>query len=110
MAMAVLEVIQRVANAVGLTTPTTAVASTVDEVVQLVELLNQEGRQLSTRYDWQSLVFEGNFTTVATESQGTLATIIGATQELRYIVNETIWDRTAAVLSLAHRARRYGRG
>jgi hypothetical protein len=26
-----------------------------------------------------------------------LATIIGATQELRYIVNETIWDRTAAV-------------
>ena len=97
MAMAVLEVIQRVANAIGITEPTTAVANTADEVVQLVELLNQEGRQLSTRYDWNALVFEGSFTTVATESQGTLASIIGATQELRYIVNETIWDRTAAV-------------
>jgi hypothetical protein len=95
--MAVLEIIQRVANAVGITKPTAVIGSTVDEVVQILELFNQEGRQLSTRWGWQALSFEGTFTTVAAESQGTLATIIGATQELRYIVNETIWDRTAAV-------------
>ena len=110
MVMAVLEVIQRVANAVGLTTPTTAVASTVDEVVQLVELLNQEGPPPPPPPHWQSMVFEGSFTTVATESQGTLATIIGATQELRYIVNETIWDRTAAVPIIGPQSKKVWQG
>ena len=110
MAMAVLEVLQRVANAIGITEPTTGVANTTDEIVQLVELLNQEGRQLSTRYDWNALVFEGNFTTVATESKGTLATIIGATQELRYIVNETIWDRTSAVPIIGPQSKKVWQG
>lgn len=61
----------------------------------MVELLNQEGREQARRHDWQSMTFETTFTTVATQSQGTLATIIGATQTLRKIVNDTIWDRTA---------------
>lgn len=57
-------------------------------------MLNQEGRALSRRTDWQALNYEASFTTVATESQGTLTSIIGATQQLRRIVNETIWNRT----------------
>lgn len=65
-----------------------------DHERQLLELLNQEGRALSARYDWQALSNEATFTTVATASQGTLASIIGASQVLRKIVNETIWDRT----------------
>lgn len=92
--MNVLEICQRFANAVGFPEPSTAVANPADDVVQIVELLNQEGRELSRRQQWQALTFEASFTTVATESQGALATIIGATQELRGIVNETIWDRT----------------
>lgn len=92
--MNVLEVIQRACNAIGIEEPTQAVASTETDIVQLVELLNQEGRSLSTRHDWQNLTFEASFTTVATESQGTLASIIGATQELRKVVNDTIWNRT----------------
>lgn len=71
-----------------------ALASTSPDVIQLVELLNQEGRSLSQRHDWQALTFEASFTTVAVESQGTLASIIGATQGLRKVVNDTIWDRT----------------
>lgn len=92
--MDVLEVIQRAANAIGIPQPSTAVANQQEDVQQLVELLNQEGRTLSRRTNWQALVFEATFTTVATESQGTLATIIGATQQLRGIVNDTIWNRT----------------
>lgn len=92
--MTTLEIVQRFANAVGISTPTTAVANPSQEVVQIVELLNQEGRDLSRRTDWQVLSFQGTFTTVAAESQGFLATIIGATQVLRGIVNDTIWNRT----------------
>ena len=92
--MNVLEICQRFANAVGFPEPSTAVANQAEDVMQIVELLNQEGRALSRRHDWQALTFEGTFTTVATESQGTLASIIGATQQLRKIVNDTIWNRT----------------
>lgn len=97
MGMSVLEVIQRATNALGIPEPSTAYANTQDDVVQLVELLNQEGRSLSSRHDWQNLTYEVSFTTVATESQGTLASIIGATQDLRKIVNDTIWNRTQQV-------------
>jgi len=92
--MNVLEVVQRATNALGIPEPSTAVANTEDDVVQLVELLNQEGRSLSSRHNWQALTFEATFTTVATESQGTLASIIGATQGLRRVTEDTIWDRT----------------
>ncbi len=90
----VLEVIQRATNALGIPKPSIALASTDVQVIQLVELLNQECRSLSTRYDWQELKFEQTFTTVATESQGTLSSIITGGRELRYILNETIWNRT----------------
>lgn len=92
--MNVLEVIQRFTNAVGIEEPSTAVANPASDVGQIVELLNQEGRSLSSRHSWQALSFEATFTTVATESQGTLTSIIGATQQLRRIINDTIWNRS----------------
>src|SRR5687768_13359326 len=95
--MNALEVIQRFTNAVGIEEPSTAVANPADDVAQIVELFNQEGRALSARHMWQALTFEATFTTAATESQGTLTTIIGATQQLRRIVNDTIWNRTMQV-------------
>jgi len=91
----VLEVIQRFCNAVGgISAPSTAVANQDEGIIQIVELLNQEGRSLAKRHNWQALRYEATFTTVATESQGTLTSIIGATQVLEKVVNETIWNRT----------------
>lgn len=92
--MTFLECIQRFCRAAGVPVPSAAYASTSASVLQIVELANHEGRSLSRRGDWQELTFEATFTTVAAESQGTLATIIGATQTLRKIVNETIWNRS----------------
>jgi len=90
-----LEVIQRATKTVGIPTPNVALASTDVQVVQLVELLNNECRELGSRYPWQALTFEQTFTTVATQSQGTLASLLTGGRELRYIVNETIWNRTS---------------
>lgn len=95
--MNALEIIQRTTDALSIPQPSAVVGVAQNHERQLLELLNQEGRALSMRYDWKALTFEGSFTTLATESQGTLASIIGATQELRKIVNDTIWDRTAGI-------------
>lgn len=91
--MTFLECIQRFCKAAGVPSPSTAYANTSTSVQQIVELANQEGRALARRGDWQALTFEATFLTAATESQGALSTIIGATQTLRKIVNETIWNR-----------------
>lgn len=92
--MTLLELIQDVADLLGIPRPSTVVGSTDAGVRQLLQLANREGRELSSRYPWQSLVNEATFTTVATESQGALSTIIGATQVLRSVVNDTLWNRT----------------
>jgi len=92
-----LNIVQRFANAVGVPSPSTAYANQATDVQQIIELVNQEGRSLSRRHNWQNLTFEATFTTVATESQGTLASIIGGTQQLRAIVNNTIWNRSTQV-------------
>lgn len=89
-----MELIQRATNALGVPEPAVALASTDPQVIQLVELLNQEGRALASRYGWQALTFEQTFTTAAAEDQGALASLITGGRSLRYILNETIWNRT----------------
>lgn len=62
----------------------------------MVGLLNKECRSLARRATWQALLFEATFTTTAVESQGSLATIIGAQPPMREtdIIPETMWNRT----------------
>lgn len=92
--MNLLELVQDVADLLGIPRPASVYGSLDAGVRQLLQLANREGRELSSRYPWQVLTNEATFTTVATESQGTLASIIGATQTLRSVVNETLWNRT----------------
>ena len=92
--MSLLTVIQDVADLLGIPRPSTVYGSLDPGVRQLLQLANREGRELSSRYPWQVLTREATFTTVATESQGTLASILGASQSLRSIVNDTLWNRT----------------
>ncbi len=91
--MNALGIIQSMSRVVGIPVPSTAVASQSEDVQQLVELLNQEGRALSRRYAWQALTRQASFTTVATEVQGTLTAICG-TQYVRNIKNDIIWNRS----------------
>lgn len=92
--MSLLTVIQDVSDLLGIPRPSAVYGSLDPGVRQLLQLANREGRELSSRYPWQALVREASFTTVATESQGTLTTICGATQPVRSIVNDTLWNQT----------------
>lgn len=94
--MNVLEIVRAVCGTIGLVRPNSVVGSSDIQVIQLGELLNEEGSELAARSasGWQALVREATFVTLAQEDQGAIATIIGATNAFRHIVSETIWNRT----------------
>lgn len=90
--MTLLQLIQEVCPLLAITSPNAVTGSADPQVLQLWKIANEEGRKLSARYPWQSLQNESSFLTVATESQGAITTLAGA--GFRYIINETIWNRS----------------
>jgi hypothetical protein len=75
----------------GLPSPNAVATSTDTQYLQLLALLNEEGSELSARTEWQALMREATFTTLAAELQSAIDTIAPG---LNYIVNDTIWNRT----------------
>lgn len=90
--MTLLEVVQQFCLRSGIPKPATVTGSTDTQVLQIQALLEEEGDDLAARGDWEALTNEATHTTVATESQGEIATI--ASNGFRHIKNDTIWDRT----------------
>jgi hypothetical protein len=90
----ILNIVKSVAQRVGLPVPTTVV-STDRQVQQLVALANEEGEELADRYNWTALQKEATWVTIAAEDQGVLnGTILAASAGFKYVINDTIWNRT----------------
>lgn len=91
--MTLLAVIQTACNEIGIDPPSSVIGNANSQIKQLLALANREGNNLSSRnYNgWNILTREATFTTVATESQGSVETIAPG---YRYIINQTIWNRT----------------
>lgn len=107
--MSILSLIKDLCDELGLPRPSAVVGATGDTERQLIALAKTEGRELSVRYAWECLTQEATFTTTATESQGAIDSIItnvSATQVMRYIINDTIWNRTQQRPVLGPRAPR----
>lgn len=90
--MSLLTVIQSFCLRTGIVYPSVVVASVDPAILQLKALLEEEGSELSQRYDWEALTIEEVHTTTAAEDQGAITTITDA--GFRYICNDTMWDRT----------------
>lgn len=87
--MSLLTTIQTACRRLAIPVPTAIVSSTNSQVLQLWELANVEGTELSERYDWSILVRQTNFTTTATEDQvGSVPSDFG-----HYII-DTMYNRT----------------
>jgi hypothetical protein len=89
--MSCLSIIQSVAGRVGIPKPSFAYSSQDTQVLQLLELLNEEGQELANRANWTALNKQATFTTLAQQSQGLLSTIA---PNCSFIINDTIWNRT----------------
>ena len=93
--MTMLQTVQRFCRRTNITVPTSVVGTTDLQVAQICGLLEEEGAELSGRGSWQNLTLETTLTTTATESQGAITTI--ASENFRYIKNDTMWDRTESL-------------
>ena len=70
MAKTLLEIVQQASGELGLGVPNAAASSTAQDVVQMVYLANALGEELLRKWDWQQLVKEYVFQTVASASTG----------------------------------------
>jgi hypothetical protein len=93
--MTCLSIIQDVSQELGgFAMPINAAVTSSDpQVLQLLALLNKEGKELAKRPEqgWQALNFDASFLTVATSIQGSINTIA---PNYRYILNDTIYNTT----------------
>lgn len=71
--------------------PPVAIVSGGDLGTQLLALANTTGRDIARRGNWQELVVEGSFTTLAAETQVTLTTTF---PYIRKIIENTMWNQT----------------
>ena len=91
--MSLLTLIQSVATELNINSPSTVIGNTNKQIIQLLRLANNEGKQLASRYRWQAHQSESTFTSVATESQGAMTTVAGT--DFGWIANDTVWNRTS---------------
>jgi hypothetical protein len=90
--MSLLSIVQGAANELGLIAPVQVFASTDPNVIVLRQLADKEGKELARRYDWQVIQREGQFTTVASETQ---VTNIRATYpDFGHVVSQSMWNRS----------------
>lgn len=91
--MSLLTIIERVCGRTNVPVPTNVMGSISDtQILQLVQLLEEEGTDLARRGAWQGITFEASWSTSAAEDQGTV--VSKATNGFNYIKNGTFWDRT----------------
>jgi hypothetical protein len=90
--MTCLSIIQDVAQRINLPNPSTAAQSSDPAIQQLVALSTKEGEWQTSEYDWQVMLGEGTFNTVATEIQ--VANITATFPGFKAVVNDTMWNRT----------------
>ena len=83
--MSLLTMVTQVCRRIGITAPSSVSSSSDPQIVQLMAIANEEGQDLSSRYPWVGLQNESTFATVATESQGAILTLAGAS--FRYILS-----------------------
>lgn len=94
--MTALTVIQNACPRLGITAPTAVFGSTDDQTIQLRNLMNQEGINLSkggdTDHAWQALTVQQTFTSVAATIQtGAVPSDFG------FFINDTMWNRTTRI-------------
>jgi hypothetical protein len=81
---------------VGIAQPTTVINNANPNIVAVLNLANKEGAELASRHDWQNLIQQHTFTSVAAEAQPDALPGDAETEPYdRFVYGAEIWNRTA---------------
>ena len=86
--------IQGACRKISIPAPSAVISSTDVNVLLLLELAQDEGKELMRDYDWQELRKEATHTTIASLDQGALNGGIVTAGDFDRFVDETMWNRT----------------
>lgn len=90
--MSALSIIQNACTRLGITSPNAVFSSTDDQVIQLRNLMNQEGVELADDASWTRITKEKTFTSSAAAIQS------GAVpSDFNWYLNDTMWNRGTMV-------------
>ena len=92
MALTLLQIVQMFSMRTGIASPSFVAGNLDKGVSQLQGLIGEVLEELVQRQTWAGVIREALFNTVAAEDQGAITTI--APSGFRWILNETIFDRT----------------
>lgn len=95
--MSLLSMIQDVCTdpGVSITSPATVINNANPNIVALLSLANKEGDELSRRHDWQNLVQQFTFLSVASEAQTNAFPSDSASEPYdRLVYMAQLWNRT----------------
>lgn len=90
--MSLLTLVQGACGQLNLVQPSTVVSSTDVQTAQLLALARSGGKDIARRFDWQILMKEGTFVTLAAETQ--VASLTTTFADFGRIGNNTMWNRT----------------
>lgn len=94
MTLNVLQTVTEVCNRLAIPAPNTVVGSQDLQIIQLRSFMNEEGQEQNKRYPWQSSQLDYTFNSTAVQLQGNLTDLFGVSENLNYIYNQTMWNRT----------------
>lgn len=89
--MSLLTVVQSACRRLALPVPAAVATSTDRQVLQMMAISNEDGQELADRFTWQALQTETTHVTLASESQGAIATIAPG---FKSVINDTMWNRS----------------
>ena len=87
--MSLLTMVQNACDRLGIVRPSLVIGSSDQQVLQLLGLANQEGKELARRHNWQRLTKEKTITATATEEQSS-----AIPSDFDRILNQTFYNRT----------------
>ena len=93
--MSLITICQDTASALGLRQPATIAGSSDLTAQILFRLANEAGRHLKGYHDWQNLIVQKTFTSLATQEQTNALPSTGAAQYDRMVYNAEVWNRTS---------------
>lgn len=91
--MSLLTIIVGASQEINVVEPTTVINAADLQTKQMLALCRKECKDLVRRFDWQTLIREGSFSTLAAETQSTLSAASADSDFYRFLPG-TMWNRT----------------